>query len=374
MQKVITINLNGNAYQIDDGGYAALVAYLEGAERQLADNPDRAEIVADLEQAIADKCRGFLNPHKTVVTAGEVDQIIREMGPVEAADTRPGGAGAQDGDAGQQRSGRTGPRRLYRIPEDGVWMGVCSGLAAYMGIDVVFVRIAFLILIAVSFGWGIVGYWILARVIPEAYTSEERAAAHGQPFNAQELIDRAKTNYSDFTGNRREWRRAQREARRRWRQNMRDWRWSRWSHWGGVPYVPSPVAYGPRMFGGLMMPVLTLLSIGLFWLWLFSIFSLVTRQEVFGQALPDDMPLWLGIVILVVVYQAVAWPLHMMRRSSYHALGGGYHGTVAAFDGILGLAFAGFGIWLAYHYVPEVREFLQQVPDIIRSVTDSVRT
>jgi|SRR5450759_1175061 hypothetical protein len=27
MQKVITINLNGNAYQIDESGYAALVAY-----------------------------------------------------------------------------------------------------------------------------------------------------------------------------------------------------------------------------------------------------------------------------------------------------------------------------------------------------------
>ena len=108
--------------------------------------------------------------------------------------------------------------------------------------------------------------------------------------------------------------------------------------------------------------------------WLFSIFSLVTRQEVFGQALPDDMPLWLGIVILVVVYQAVAWPLHAMRRSSYYALGGGYHGTVAAFDGILGLTFAAFGIWLAFHYVPEVREFLQQLPDMIRGVIDSVRT
>jgi hypothetical protein len=60
MKKVITINLNGNAYQIDESGYAALVAYLEGAERQLEDNPDRAEIVADLEQAIAEKCRGFL--------------------------------------------------------------------------------------------------------------------------------------------------------------------------------------------------------------------------------------------------------------------------------------------------------------------------
>ena len=69
MQKVVTINLNGNAYQIDDAGYAALVAYLEGADVSLKDNPDRAEIVADLEQAIADKCQGFLGPHKTVVTA-----------------------------------------------------------------------------------------------------------------------------------------------------------------------------------------------------------------------------------------------------------------------------------------------------------------
>ena len=52
MQKVITINLNGNAYQVDEAGYAALVAYLEGAERQLKDNPDRAEIIAaDIEQA-----------------------------------------------------------------------------------------------------------------------------------------------------------------------------------------------------------------------------------------------------------------------------------------------------------------------------------
>jgi len=84
MQKVITINLNGNAYQIEETGYGALVGYLDGAQRQLRDNPDRMEIVADLEQAIADKCARYLNPQKTVVAAREVDDIIREMGPVEA--------------------------------------------------------------------------------------------------------------------------------------------------------------------------------------------------------------------------------------------------------------------------------------------------
>lgn len=378
MQKVITINLNGNAYQIDESGYAALVGYLEVAERQLADNPDRTEIVADLEQAIADKCRGFLSPHKTVVTSAEVDQIIKEMGPVEAAGNEPHGTGAPAAGAAHQQSQRTGPRRLYRIPEDGMWEGVCSGIAAYVGVDPVFVRILFLVLIFWSAGLGLIGYWILASIIPEASTPDERAAAHGQlPLNAQELIDRARKNYSDFKGSRdsrRQWRRERREWRHQWRRSMRDWRWNRWNRWGGAPYAPSPAGYASRVVAGVMVPVLTLISVALFWVWLFAMYSLVTRQAVFGQALPDDMPLWLGIVILVVVYQAVAWPLHMMRRSSYYAIGGTYHGMLSVFDGILGLGFVVGGVWLAFHFVPEAREFLLQLPDIIRSFVDSVRT
>src|SRR5262252_8175853 len=92
MQKVISINLNGNAYQIEEGGYDALIAYLETAQRQLRDNPDREEIVADLEQALAEKCRRYLSAHKTVVSAGEVDTIIKEMGPVDGAEPAAGAA------------------------------------------------------------------------------------------------------------------------------------------------------------------------------------------------------------------------------------------------------------------------------------------
>ena len=56
MHKVVTINLNGQAYQFDEDAYERIRAYLGRAEAQLHDNPDRAEILADLEQAIADKC------------------------------------------------------------------------------------------------------------------------------------------------------------------------------------------------------------------------------------------------------------------------------------------------------------------------------
>ena len=83
MQKVISINLNGNAYQLDETGYDALHQYLASAERALANNPDRVEIMADLEQAIADKCQKFLGPNKSVVTAAEVGQIVKEMGPID---------------------------------------------------------------------------------------------------------------------------------------------------------------------------------------------------------------------------------------------------------------------------------------------------
>src|ERR1700722_7809652 len=83
MNKVIAINLNGNAYQLEENGYEALRDYLDTATRRLEGNPDREEILADIEQAIADKFRTVLAAHKNVVATGEVEKVISEMGPVE---------------------------------------------------------------------------------------------------------------------------------------------------------------------------------------------------------------------------------------------------------------------------------------------------
>ena len=241
MQKVITINLNGNAYQIEEHGFDALVAYLDGAQRQLADNPDRAEIIADLEQAIADKCRAFLGPHKTVASAVEVAQIIREMGPVDGAGAT-AGTGEAGGGASRPASGHAGasagaPRRLYLVHEGAMLAGVCTGFAAYLHVDVTVVRIVFLLLALITRGAFGLAYLVLAFVIPSAETSEERAAARGEPFNAQELIDRAKKNYAQFTGGR-DWRREWRRQHRAWREQ---WRASRGRRAG-----TGAAAAGPR--------------------------------------------------------------------------------------------------------------------------------
>src|SRR5215470_4630400 len=99
MQKVVTISLNGVAYQLEEPGYNQLRDYLERAEARLKDSPDRAEVMADLEQAIGEKCRAVLGPHKTVVNTSEVELIIQEMGPVESPDAK-AGAGSTDSAAG----------------------------------------------------------------------------------------------------------------------------------------------------------------------------------------------------------------------------------------------------------------------------------
>jgi phage shock protein PspC (stress-responsive transcriptional regulator) len=360
MQKVVTINLNGNAYQIDEAGFAALVAYLEGANVSLKDNPDRTEILADLEQAIADKCRGFLGSHKTVVTATEVDQIVREMGPVEGSggETRRGDSSARQ--TSFDHAGGAAPRRLYLIHEGAMLAGVCNGLAAYIHVDVTIVRIVFLILALVSRGgFGLV-YLVLAFVIPPADTPERQAAAHGEPFNARELIDRAKKNYAGFAG-RRDW-------RRRWRQEQRAWKrgWPGTYAWGPNP---APAAdYGTRIVSGAMVPVLSILSVLFFCFWAWAVYSLVTSGQVLGQSLPDDVPFWVGILVLVCVYHAVAWPLHFARRrAAYYSLGGGYPGFIPAWDGALSLTFGILAVWMAYHYIPEVREVIKTVPDVLKS-------
>jgi phage shock protein PspC (stress-responsive transcriptional regulator) len=247
--------------------------------------------------------------------------------------------------------------------------GVCTGLAAYLHIDVTIIRIAFLLLALVTRGGFALAYLVLAFVIPSADTSEERAAAHGQPFNARELIDRAKQNYAGFAGGR-DWRRRWRQEQRAWRQQ---WRASRWSHgaWGGgwrTPPPPAPGDYGVRMATGAMVPLLSVLSVLFFWFWAWAIFSVVTTGQVLGQRLPDDIPFWVGILVLVAVYHAVAWPLHFARRrAAYYSLGGPRHGLIEAWNGALSVTFGIVAVWVAYHYIPEVREIIRALPDIARS-------
>ena len=155
MQKVVIVNLNGIAYHLEERAHSALSAYLARAEAQLRGNPDRLEIVGDLEQAIADKFARYLGPGKNVVTAGDMTTILDEMGPVHddtgttetssaAPDDRTGatrGSTAADRSAASEPAGASATKRLYLMLDTGFIGGVCSGIATFFDTDVTLVRI-----------------------------------------------------------------------------------------------------------------------------------------------------------------------------------------------------------------------------------------
>ena len=148
-------------------------------------------------------------------------QIIEEMGPVESADEKAAGAARRRRRrARRRRTPRPQPRkRLFKIREGAMWAGVCNGIAAYINVDVTWVRIAFALITIFSWGGVFLVYIVLAFIVPTADTAEDRAAAFGMPFNTEELISRAKKNFEEFGSEyrwRREWRRQQRHWNRQW--------------------------------------------------------------------------------------------------------------------------------------------------------------
>jgi phage shock protein PspC (stress-responsive transcriptional regulator) len=358
MQRVISINLNGNAYQLDESGYDRLRDYLADAERQLKENPDRVEIMADLEQAIADKCGKYLGPTKTVVSASEVDQIVVEMGPVDnaagAADDHAAASGKPGTGAGEQQA--MPPRRLHRIPNGAMIAGVCNGLAAYFRIDVTMVRIAFVAAAILTKGAGIMAYVFMMFVVPEAKTAEAHAAAAGEPLNAKDVIERAKKQYAE----------GSRQVRREWQRQRRQWRRQGWPPGAPIPYAPAP-------WLAVLLPVFGFVHVALFLVMAAMMISLVNTGAILKWELPIDVPVWAGALILLIAYQIAVSPFRAFQHWASFPRPGAEPAWLAFWNAVTWLVGMAFVVWIASNHVPEIREFLQHVPGLIRDFAHAVR-
>lgn len=384
MNKVIIINLNGNAYQLEEDGFDALRAYLDNARGRLEGNPDRDEIIADIEQAIADKFRSLLGTSKTVILGREVSAVIAEMGPVEDAggngEARPGAdkpfAGGTGGAPGAPTPGAPTAKRLYKIHDGAMLWGVCNGLAAYMNIDVTIIRLVF-VLVTFFYGVGALAYLVLAVLLPFARTPEDKAAAFGPPPTAQDFIRRARAGYYEGMktfGDRaahREWRRKFRQEMRDWKREMRDdaRRWSvNWRfHW-----MPHP---GPMPGSWILYPVLTAMSLLVTLTGVYAIIMLLATGNLFGIPLPADIPMWLAIVLIFVAYNLIKWPIKAMRYSFY--LGGppgSYVNPFAhALNSLVGLAIFAFFLWIVFRHPSEFHEAVRNLPHAAHDAVHAVK-
>jgi len=176
MQKVIPISLSGHSamFQLDEDAYNALQSYLDRARSRLKSDPDRDEVLRDLEQSIGEKLALVLRAENRIMNRHEVDSVLDQVGAVDAG----------NGDA-KVESQFDRPRRLCRI-EEGQWIaGVCQGLAAYSSVAVEWVRTIFVAATVVTGGVVAVVYLVLMFALPVVRTHDDYIASlrtHSDPI------------------------------------------------------------------------------------------------------------------------------------------------------------------------------------------------
>ena len=158
MEKTITIGLNGHPepYRLEDDAYQALQRYLDRAADRLHDDPDRAEVLGDLERSIGDKLAAMPRSDQHLVTAVDMNAVLDQIGAVDIGD----GTSGDTSTAGSAPPGKR--RRLRRIRQGQMVAGVCAGLADYAEIRVDWVRTLFVLGSLVT--GGILGLVYIALV------------------------------------------------------------------------------------------------------------------------------------------------------------------------------------------------------------------
>ncbi|MBT1702370.1 PspC domain-containing protein [Chryseosolibacter indicus] len=91
-------------------------------------------------------------------------------------------------------------KKMYRDPERKVIGGVSGGVAAYLGIDLIIVRVLFIIM-AVFGGLGLFVYIVLWIVLPEARTLTDKMQMQGEPVTLSNIESSLKKSQSEKTAN-----------------------------------------------------------------------------------------------------------------------------------------------------------------------------
>lgn len=275
MKKNISINISGIIFHIEEDGYDTLKKYLDSINRYFSTFEDSHEIIADIEGRIAEIFLNRLKDGKQVISKDDVENLIATMGSVKdfqafeeetayiseekepkkekkfqappIGETRKLQRDGKRKILGGVLSGiahylsidpmwvrliylllffgisiteSIGPilfivyialwiifpvsydleeeeklKKMYRDPDAKVLGGVCSGIAAYFGIDVVIVRLLFFISIFFA-GTGIFLYIILWLILPEAITITDKMKMKGQPVTLSNIEMNIKKSFN----------------------------------------------------------------------------------------------------------------------------------------------------------------------------------
>ena len=193
MNKTININLGGVFFHIDEMAYQKLKNYLDAIRRSLSDDPKgRDEIITDIETRIGELLSEKVKDVRQVINENDIDEVVEIMGKPE--DYMVDDEMFNDND--YQTYQKSKNKKLYRDGDDKFLGGVSSGIAHYFNVDVIWIRLAWLVA-AFGFGFGFIVYPILWILLPQANTTAEKLEMEGEAVNISNIEKKIKDELSE---------------------------------------------------------------------------------------------------------------------------------------------------------------------------------
>ncbi len=194
MKPIEKVSIGGYAFSLDNEAYQRLDSYLTELKGFYSHREGGEEIMEGLEERIAERLFSCVTPD-SVVSLSMIDEILDKLGqPIvlesEAnfSDTKSERSSYdRQGEAVSGKSNAAEKKKLYRLREHRVFGGVCTGLSAFLGVDVVWIRLIWsgLFLLCLTncdffeFASGVllVLYFLMWLIVPVADTPKERREA-----------------------------------------------------------------------------------------------------------------------------------------------------------------------------------------------------
>ncbi len=168
MKKVININFSGRLISIEEDAYLQLQTYIESLKKHFSNEKGQEEIIADIENRIAEIFSEKQRKGTTSITYAEVDEVIGLIGKPEDFDPIEDISNTSNTkNTTNTTATNFAPKaKLFRDGKDKMIGGVAGGIAAFFNIDTTLVRIIFAVLFFGA-GFGFLLYIILWVVVPE---------------------------------------------------------------------------------------------------------------------------------------------------------------------------------------------------------------
>ena len=180
MKKTLTINLNNTVYHIDNDAYELLQQYLNEVENRLSPD-EKKEVMADIEGRISELFTEKLQKGKNVINIQDVEEVITILG-------KPNQFSEDSAESeADTKSDKKFKRKFYRDPDNAVLGGVASGLAAYIGWDMVWVRVLLVAILLLGWGTIIPIYIIVWLIVPPAKTISQKLEMQGEDVTAERI-------------------------------------------------------------------------------------------------------------------------------------------------------------------------------------------